>query len=57
MLEALAAFNQKVAEANAAGTPLLDPFNEEEEVPLEELPSIVVVVDEFADMIMIVGKK
>ena len=53
----LAAFNQKVAEANAAGTPLLDPFNEEEEVPLEELPSIVVVVDEFADMIMIVGKK
>ena len=53
----LAAFNQKVAEANAVGTPLLDPFNEEEEVPLEELPSIVVVVDEFADMIMIVGKK
>ena len=53
----LAAFNQKVAEANAAGIPLLDPFNEEEEVPLEELPSIVVVVDEFADMIMIVGKK
>jgi len=53
----LTAFNQKVAEANAAGTPLLDPFNEEEEVPLEELPSIVVVVDEFADMIMIVGKK
>ena len=52
----LTAFNQKVAEANAAGTPLLDPFNEEEEVPLEELPSIV-VVDEFADMIMIVGKK
>ncbi len=53
----LAAFNQKVAEANAAGTPLLDPFQEDEEVPLEELPSIVVVVDEFADMIMIVGKK
>ena len=53
----LAAFNQKVVEAIAAGTPLLDPFNEEEEVPLEELPSIVVVVDEFADMIMIVGKK
>ena len=53
----LAAFNKKVAEANAAGTPLLDPFQEDEEVPLEELPSIVVVVDEFADMIMIVGKK
>ncbi len=53
----LSAFNQKVAEANAAGKPLFDPFNEDEEIPLEELPSIVVVVDEFADMIMIVGKK
>jgi len=53
----LSAFNQKVAEANAAGKPLFDPFQEDEEVPLEELPSIVVVVDEFADMIMIVGKK
>ncbi len=53
----LAAFNQKVAEANAAGTPLMDPFQEDAEIPLEELPSIVVVVDEFADMIMIVGKK
>ena len=53
----LAAFNKKVSEANATGTPLLDPFQEDEEVPLEELPSIVVVVDEFADMMMIVGKK
>ena len=53
----LSAFNQKVAEANSAGTPLLDPFQEDEEVLLEELPSIVVVVDEFADMMMIVGKK
>ena len=53
----LSAFNQKVAEANAAGKPLFDPFKEDEEIPLEELPSIVVIVDEFADMIMIVGKK
>jgi|TARA_A100001011_G_scaffold318033_1_gene337651 S-DNA-T family DNA segregation ATPase FtsK/SpoIIIE len=53
----LSAFNQKVAEANSAGTPLVDPFQEDEEVLLEELPSIVVVVDEFADMMMIVGKK
>ncbi|MDG2347571.1 MAG: DNA translocase FtsK 4TM domain-containing protein [SAR86 cluster bacterium] len=53
----LAAFNQKVAEGKASGAPLLDPFKEDEEVFLEELPSIVVVVDEFADMIMIVGKK
>ncbi|MDB0042300.1 DNA translocase FtsK, partial [Gammaproteobacteria bacterium] len=45
----LAGFNQKVAEAKAAGQPLFDPFKEEDEIELEELPSIVVVVDEFAD--------
>ena len=53
----LAGFNQKVVDANRAGAPLLDPFKEDEEVELEELPSIVVVVDEFADMMMLVGKK
>lgn len=53
----LDAFNIKVAEAKAAGQPLLDPLKEEDEIELEELPSIVVVVDEFADMIMVVGKK
>ena len=53
----LAAFNKKVAEANASGQPFLDPFKEDEDVILEELPSIVVVVDEFADMMMLVGKK
>jgi S-DNA-T family DNA segregation ATPase FtsK/SpoIIIE len=35
----------------------MDPFKEDEEIHLEELPSIVVVVDEFADMMMLVGKK
>ena len=39
------------------GDPLMDPFKEDEEIHLEELPSIVVVVDEFADMMMLVGKK
>ncbi|SVB77366.1 uncharacterized protein METZ01_LOCUS230220, partial [marine metagenome] len=53
----LAAFNKKIAEANASGQPFLDPFKEDEDVILEELPSIVVVVDEFADMMMLVGKK
>jgi S-DNA-T family DNA segregation ATPase FtsK/SpoIIIE len=53
----LAGFNQKVADANTSGVPLLDPFKEDEEIELEELPSIVVVVDEFADMMMLVGKK
>ena len=53
----LAGFNEKVTEAKSLGSPLFDPFNEDEEIMLEELPSIVVVVDEFADMMMLVGKK
>jgi len=63
-------FNDKVRAAREAGEPLLDPLfdaadpNEqtlESDSPqapeLEELPFIVVVVDELADMMMIVGKK
>jgi len=54
----LAGFNKKVSEAKASGKPLFDPFVEDdEEIELEALPSIVVVVDEFADMMMLVGKK
>ncbi|MBL3556800.1 MULTISPECIES: DNA translocase FtsK [Marinobacter] len=62
----LAGYNRKVKDAAAAGEPLLDPTwkpdeylaNEEQERPeLETLPFIVVVIDEFADMMMIVGKK
>ncbi len=58
----LAGYNRKVKEANAAGEPLPDPtFNSQDPddvAPnLEKLPTIVVVVDEFADMMMIVGKK
>ena len=58
----LAGFNQKIKEAEAAGEPLTDPLYKREsihdEAPLlTKLPTIVVVVDEFADMMMIVGKK
>ncbi|MFT4520630.1 MAG: S-DNA-T family DNA segregation ATPase FtsK/SpoIIIE [Halioglobus sp.] len=64
----LAGYNRKVEDAAKAGAPLPDPLwkpdpifaetNEEQTAPdLEKLPSIVVVIDEFADMIMIVGKK
>ncbi|HTO18954.1 MAG TPA: DNA translocase FtsK 4TM domain-containing protein [Pseudomonas sp.] len=58
----LAGFNRKIKEAEEAGTPLTDPLykrqNFEDEPPLlKKLPTIVVVVDEFADMMMIVGKK
>ena len=59
----LAGFNKKVKEAQDAGQPLLDPLfkpepdSEEVAQPLEPLPYIVVIIDEFADMMMIVGKK
>src|SRR5690606_28048386 len=58
----LAGFNRKVKDAEEAGTPLHDPLYKresmEDEPPyLKTLPTIVVIVDEFADMMMIVGKK
>jgi len=53
----LAGFNKKIEEAAANGKQILNPINPENEDYLETLPSIVVVVDEFADMMMLVGKK
>lgn len=58
----LAGYNRKVKDAEKAGAPLRDPLyrreSMEDEAPeLEALPVIVVVIDEFADMMMIVGKK
>ncbi len=61
----LAGFNQLVADAEARGEKIkdpmfqaLNPLAEDEEPPvLEMLPSIVIVIDELADMMMIVGKK
>ena len=67
----LAGYNRKIEDAIKAGDPITDPlwtFNPDEmgwdasqeapEAPtLETLPYIVVVIDEFADMMMIVGKK
>ncbi|MDQ3495327.1 MAG: DNA translocase FtsK 4TM domain-containing protein [Pseudomonadota bacterium] len=59
----LAGFNKKVKDAQDARQPLMDPmFRPDpglEEVPraLEALPNIVIIIDEFADMMMIVGKK
>ncbi len=60
----LAGFNKKVDDAEAAGQPLLDPlFRPNPEMPsmvaepLTRLPYLVVMIDEFADMMMIVGKK
>lgn len=64
----LAGFNRKIDDAIKAGTPIKDPLFKPEEnfepgaevataPDLETLPAVVVVIDEFADMMMIVGKK
>jgi S-DNA-T family DNA segregation ATPase FtsK/SpoIIIE len=62
----ISGYNRKIREARAAGTPLTDPLFDRKQLlidpdasaaEIEPLPYIVVVVDEFADMIMVVGKK
>ncbi|MDR5859315.1 DNA translocase FtsK [Halomonas eurihalina] len=60
----IAGFNDKLDEAERAGAQVADPLWEPQpwemhQAPpvLEKLPYIVVVIDEFADMFMIVGKK
>jgi DNA segregation ATPase FtsK/SpoIIIE, S-DNA-T family len=55
----LSGFNQKVKEAEKAGKPLTNPFTitPENPEPVKELPLIVVVIDELADLMMVVGKK
>lgn len=55
----LAGFNQKIKEAEKAGEKIPHPFSltPDEPEPLEELPTIVVVIDELADLMMVVGKK
>ena len=59
----LAGFNTKVSEASALGQPLRDPLwkpidSTDIEAPLlQSLPYVVVVIDELADMMMVVGKK
>ena len=59
-------FNRKIAEAEAAGTPIPDPLYSvardlipgmEAPPALVHLPYIVVIIDELADMMMVVGKK
>jgi len=61
----LAGFNKKVEDSKAAGEGIKDPLWRMDELSegaqeapvLDSLPAIVIVIDEFADMMMIVGKK
>ncbi len=55
----IAGYNQKVRDAVKAESPLTNPFTLTPDNPeaLEELPLIVVFIDELADLMMVVGKK
>lgn len=64
----IAGYNRRIAEGESVGQPILDPLWSDDALedaedgepgapPLTHLPFIVVVIDEFADMMMIVGKK
>ena len=55
----LAGFNAKVDEAKSRGEFIYNPFSltPESPEPIDRLPHIVVVIDELADLMMVVGKK
>ncbi len=62
----ISGYNRKVGDAKSAGRPIADPLFDSsqrllnpdaEPEDLDRLPYIVVVVDEFADLMMVVGKK
>ena len=55
----LAGYNQKMDDAKARGELIPNPFSltPESPEPLDRLPHIVVVIDELADLMMVVGKK
>ncbi len=60
-VRSLEGYNRRIEEGEQTGRPVPDPLwpedAEEEAPPLSKEPVIVVVIDEFADLMMIVGKK
>jgi len=55
----LASYNARVVEARKAGKPLTNPFSltPQSPEPIEEMPLIVIVIDELADLMMVTGRK
>jgi S-DNA-T family DNA segregation ATPase FtsK/SpoIIIE len=55
----IAGYNRKIKDAAKKGKPILDPLVQDGEEPeeLTELPYIVILIDELADLMMVVGKK
>lgn len=55
----LAGYNQKLAEADKRGEKIPNPFSLTPDAPepLEQLETIVIIIDELADLMMVVGKK
>lgn len=55
----LSGYNKKIADATEKGESIPNPFSltPEQPEPLERLPFVVVVIDELADLMMVVGKK
>lgn len=58
-VRSLAGFNNKILEAKKAGNTIPNPFSLTPDAPepLTVLPNIVVIIDELADLMMVVGKK
>ncbi len=55
----LAGYNRKVKTAADSGSPVMDPMVKDGDIaePLQELPCLVIIIDELADLMMSVGKK
>lgn len=55
----LSGYNNRIAESQKRNEPLLNPFSltPDNPEPLENLPNIVIIIDELADLMMVVGKK
>lgn len=49
-------YNQRIREAKDAGTPIMNP-HAQPPIPLEEIPYIIIIIDELADLLMVYGKE